>query len=217
MLAAEPMGATEEKLSDALKRLLAAADGRGLTVAEMVEILSGRGLNMIIMLLCLPFLSPVSLPGISIPFGMAIAFCGARIALGKKPWLPGWVMGRSVPHRVLEKMVGWGVRFHSKIEKIVRPRMEALFHGAGHILLGSAIALGGFYLSLPIPPPFPLTNTIPGFAIILLSFGLMERDGALVIAGYALLVVATIYLATIAAIGGAGALQLINIFSQKPA
>ena len=58
-------------------------------IREMVEILHGRGLQFVVILLCLPFLTPVTIPGISMPFGLAIALCGLRIAFGHKPWLPG--------------------------------------------------------------------------------------------------------------------------------
>ena len=58
------------------------------------------------------------------------------------------------------------------------------------MMIGSAIALSGVFLSLPIPPPFPLTNTIPGFAIICLSLGLMEKDGGLILCGYVLTAIA---------------------------
>jgi len=34
--------------------------------------------------------------------------------------------------------------------------------------------------------PFPMTNTVPGFAVALASFGLIQRDGLLVIGGLVL-------------------------------
>ena len=87
---------TTERISDALRRLLREADGRPLTIREMVEILHGRGLQFVVILLCLPFLAPVTVPGISIPFGLAIALCGLRIAFGHKPWLPAFILDRSI-------------------------------------------------------------------------------------------------------------------------
>ena len=60
-----------ERISDALRRLLREANGRAMTIREMVNILHGRGLQFVVILLCLPFLAPVSIPGISIPFGLA--------------------------------------------------------------------------------------------------------------------------------------------------
>lgn len=178
-------------------------------IGEMVENLRGRGLQVIVVLLCLPFLSPVSLPGISIPFGLAIALCGLRIAFGHKPWLPQVILRRSVPYGVLEKMVRVGCAIYGKLEKVVRPRLSILLAGPGMIqAVGAAIALSGLLLSLPIPPPFILTNTIPGFAIIFLSLGLMERDGVMIVIGYALATLGTAYIVLIAFAGTAGIEQL---------
>jgi len=47
-------------------------------------------------------------------------------------------------------------------------------------------------------------NTIPGFAIIFLSLGLMERDGGLILCGYGLTLVAAIYVVLIGLAGTAG-------------
>jgi len=192
----------QERLSDALRRLLAEAGGRALQVREMIEILRGKGLQMMVILLCLPFLSPVTIPGISMPFGLAIALCGLRIAFGHKPWLPAFVMNRRISAQALERMVHVGCRIYGKIERVVRPRLSYLFVGPGMTtLVGLSIALAGILLSLPIPPPFPLTNTLPGFALIFLSLGLMEKDGVLILLGYTLTLVALVYALLIAFLG----------------
>jgi hypothetical protein len=207
-------GATE-RISDALRRLLREADGRPLTIREMIEILHGRGLQFVVILLCLPFLAPVTVPGISIPFGLAIALCGLRIAFGHKPWLPAFILNRTISYSVLERMVHFGCAIYEKVEKVVRPRLGFLLAGPGMgMMIGSAIALSGVFLSLPIPPPFPLTNTIPGFAIICLSLGLMERDGGLILCGYLLTSIAAIYVALIALLGKAGVDQLWKMFKD---
>ena len=205
--------AATERISDALRRLLREANGQSLTVREMVRILHGRGLQFVVILLCLPFLLPVSIPGISMPFGLAIAVSGLRIAFGHRPWLPEFVLSRSISYSVLERMVHFGCTIYEKVEKVIRPRLNILLEGPGMgMMIGLAIALSGVFLSLPIPPPFPLTNTIPGFAIICLSLGLMERDGGLILCGYGLTVIAAIYVALIAFLGKAGVDQLWQIF-----
>ena len=204
-----------ERISDALRRLLREADGRPLTIREMIEILHGRGLQFVVILLCLPFLAPVTVPGISIPFGLAIALCGLRIAFGHKPWLPAFILNRSISYSVLERMVHFGCAIYEKVEKVIRPRLGFLLAGPGMgMMIGSAIALSGVFLSLPIPPPFPLTNTIPGFAIICLSLGLMERDGGLILCGYLLTSIAAIYVALIALLGKAGFDHLWKMFKD---
>jgi hypothetical protein len=192
----------DEKLSDALRRLLREAEGRPMQIREMIEILKGRGLQMMIVLLCLPFLSPVTIPGISTPFGLAIALCGLRIAFGHKPWLPAMILNRSISYHALEKMVQAGCRIYGKLEKVLRPRLSFFLVGPGMtMLVGAAIAVSGVALSLPIPPPFILTNTIPGFAIVFLALGLMERDGVLILIGHVLTLIAVTYVTLIGVLG----------------
>ena len=212
---ASPDPAEKERLSEALQRLWEVAAGGPLTIREMIAVMHGRGLLMMVVLICLPFLAPVTIPGISVPFGLAISLCGIRIAFGQKPWLPGFVLDRRISFAVLEKIVRFGCRIAEKLEKIVRPRLALVFDAPGMTMLtGLAIAAAGICLSLPIPPPFLLTNTIPGSAIVLLCIGLMERDGVLVIAGYALTILALVYVGAIALIGQAGVKELWKLLSS---
>jgi hypothetical protein len=52
----------------------------------------------------------------------------------------------------------------------------------GRLICALGIIGGAFLLAIPIPF-LPLTNTLPSLAIILLSFGWMEKDGLLTILG----------------------------------
>jgi len=99
-------------------------------------------------------------------------------------------------------MVLHGCRIYGKVEKVLRPRLSFFLVGPGMtMLVGAAIAVSGGALSLPIPPPFLFTNTIPGFAIVCLALGLMERDGVLVLIGHVLTVVAVTYVVLIGVLG----------------
>ncbi len=205
MPATPPEPLENERLTVTLKRLLTVADGRALAVHEMVAVMQGRGLHVLIMLLCLPFLSPVTIPGLSLPFGFAIFVCGFRIGFGHQPWLPGFIMRHQVSNKALERLVRVGQAVYARLEKIIRARWGFVFEGPGmQMLIGLNVAWAGLLLSLPIPPPFPLTNTIPGFAIVFFSLGLSERDGVLILIGYGLTLLATAYFALIAFAGKAG-------------
>lgn len=193
------------RLSDDLRAVLAAADGRAIEVREILAHTHGRGLQTVAIILCLPFLSPVSVPFLSIPFGLAIIICGLRIAFRHGPWLPEMVLKRSIPYPVLEKMLRFGIGFHGKLERFLRPRWTFLVdHHTALMFAGFGIAVAAVILSLPIPPPFPLTNTLPGIAIILFCLGTLERDGLLVCIGYVLTSIAAIYVTLIALLGRAG-------------
>lgn len=196
-------------MSEELEGLLQIAPGRPIPLRAVVEHLRCRGLPVLIILLCVPFLFPVTIPGLSLPFGAAIALCGLRLGLGSGLWMPDFLLRREVSPELLGRLVSGAVTFYRKVEKLVRPRMHFLQRWPGMLnLLGFMIMLGGILLSLPIPPPFPLTNTIPGFAVIFMALGLMERDGVCVLIGYGFALVGLAYVGLIAFLGVAGMQQL---------
>ena len=202
-----PLQAT--RLSDELESLLEIAPGRPMTMRTIVEHLHFRGLPALIVLLCVPFLFPVAIPGLSIPFGIAIALCGLRLGLGHNFWMPDFLLRREISYDLLQKLVGAAAKFYRKVEKLVRPRMHFLQRWPGMInLLGFMIMIGGILLSLPIPPPFPLTNTIPGLAVIFMALGIMERDGVCILIGYGFALLGLCYVCLIFFLGAAGVQHL---------
>lgn len=196
---------SSNRLSDDLRRILDAAGGKPLAVREILVHTHGRGLQTVAIIMCLPFLSPVSVPFLSIPFGATIAILGIRIAFRHGPWLPESVLAREISYPALSAMLGFGIKFHAKLERFLKVRMTALVDSPAATLgVGFCISLAAIILSLPIPPPFPLTNTIPGVAIILLCLGTLERDGLLVLVGYLLTAIGTVYVTLIGLLGKAG-------------
>ena len=193
------------RLSEELEGLLSIAPGCPVSLRTIVEHLHFRGLPALIVLLCVPFLFPVAIPGLSIPFGIAIALCGLRLGLGHSLWMPDFLLRREISYDLLQKLVGSAAKFYRKVEKLVRPRMHFLQRWPGMInLMGFMIMIGGILLSLPIPPPFPFTNTIPGLAIIFMALGIMERDGVCTLIGYAIALFGLCYVGLIFFLGTAG-------------
>lgn len=199
----------EPRLSEELESLLEIAPGKPVTLGAVVAHLHLRGLPAIIVLLCVPFLFPVSVPGLSMPFGLAIAVCGLRLGLGHGLWMPKFLLDREIPPDLLRRLVGGAVSFYRRVEKLVKPRLHFLQRWPGMVnLLGFMIMIGGILLSLPIPPPFPLTNTIPGLAVIFMALGIMERDGLCILIGYVTAVIGLCYVAAIGLLGAAGVREL---------
>ncbi len=190
----ESSGPAARRLSEDLQELLRQAAGRSLTVGELEEILEGRGFALFILLFSLPFVFPIPTPGLSVIFGVIIAFMGIRIAMGLKPSLPGFILKRELKYSLLEKIIKIGLRLCNKMEKVVKPRLH-FFLGTSAMLklIGLGIASGGVQLCLPLPPVVPLSNTIPAISVLLLTAGMVERDGLLVLLGYLVNVAAWIY------------------------
>jgi len=78
-------GRLPTRLSEDLQHILDHADGEGVTIGKVVEILRGRGLDVLVILLALPFCTPIPLPGLSTPFGLVLMFLGLRIAFRNWP------------------------------------------------------------------------------------------------------------------------------------
>lgn len=203
------------RLSSDLRDLLEQANGRALTLGQLESILQGRGFALFILLVSIPFLFPVSVPGLSIPFGVVVMLLGLRIATGQKPSLPGMILQREVKYATLEKMVNFALKLCSKMEKIVKPRMHFMQRWPWMLkLIGLGIASGGLQLCLPLPPLIPFSNFIPALSIVLLTAGLMERDGLAVLFGYVVNIAAWIYFVAMFAAAGKSVEWIIDYYQR---
>jgi hypothetical protein len=70
------------------------------------------------------------------------------------------------------KWLGW-------IEKFSKPRLTTITGPRSERLIGLILCI--FCASILVP--LPMTNTVPGFAVALAAFGLINKDGILVIVG----------------------------------
>jgi hypothetical protein len=57
----------------------------------------------------------------------------------------------------------------------------------------------------------PFSNTLPALALILLSVGMMQRDGGLVLLGYLAIAATVIYFGLLIAFGGLSIQQLFRL------
>ena len=194
-----PAPADTLPLSALLGRVLEGVDG-GLTLQEVADRTGGRGGYLLLILLCLPFTTPVPLPGISSVIGAVILWValtsGGEGGLRLPRWLGGKVVGSDRLRGVLRasgRLLGW-------IEKGVRPRGNAwLVTRTSRWLHALLMVWLAVLLMLPLPVPF--TNSLPGYSIILLSACLMERDGRVIFVGYLVTFVASVYVVA-ALVGG---------------
>lgn len=197
-----PSEPVPSRLSSDLAELTLRSKGKSLTVGELQTELRGRGVAMLLLLLALPFCF-LPVPGLSTPFGIAVLLIGTRLAFGQKPWLPEFIRNRRISEPRLVKVLAGGMRFARILEKVVRPRMHFLHHWPGMInLIGVGIVSGGLLLLLPLPIPF--SNTIPAWAVVLLSAGMMERDGLLVLLGHLMTLVSWTFIILAWTLGAKG-------------
>lgn len=161
-----------------------------------MDMLGARASALCILLCALPFCAPVTIPGLSTPFGLVVLLLAARFALGRPPWLPRRLRAVSVSAKTLKKILEASSRLLSWIEKRLKPRWLWVLDVHWKLRVHSAlIALAAIVLMLPLPPVPPLTNTLPALVIVLVTVGSLERDGATVVVGYGVFVGMLIYFA----------------------
>ncbi|MBI3805785.1 MAG: exopolysaccharide biosynthesis protein [Nitrospirae bacterium] len=196
-------GTHPTRLSEDLRFILREAGRKGMTVGKIIEILHGRGLDVLVILLTLPFCTPIPLPGLSTPFGLILMFFGLRIALRQRPWLPRRLLAIEIPYSTLEKIIHAALAIATRLEKILHPRLRFFKEWPSlNFFNGLSILISGFVLALPLPIPF--TNTLPAWSILLTAAGMMENDGLVIVAGYLMAGLTWIYLVSLVWVGKAG-------------
>lgn len=155
-----------------------------LSIAEILHILSGKGRLLILLFLSLPFCQPIQIPGLSMPFGFAIALIGLRAAFGKGVWLPQKLLLKKVPSHTIEKVTDKALTLTRKIKPWIHPRLDWLCHFPFmEKANGLIIFILGFFLAMPLP--IPLSNLTAAWSIFLIALGILEDDGVFVLIGYA--------------------------------
>ena len=181
-----------EDILDALRAAAAAPEP-----PRIGEVLAGGGASAFafaLVVLCLPFLQPISLGPLSTLGGLALAALGWQLARGDaRPWLPASLAEARLDAAqwqqlatAADKVLGWA-------GKVVRPRFGHWTQGPrGHRTAGTLVVVAGLLLAIPIGG-IPLNNTLPALAIVCASLALLGDDGLMFFLSVAWLVATLVY------------------------
>lgn len=185
--------------SETIQHMLSQVQSDTISVRELMALMGEQGLLMLCALMTLPFLFPVSIPGVSTVFGAAILLIGVAITLNVLPWLPAFVADRQLDWHKLQPVLQRGVRVLGKIDRYLKPQRLALLSQSAIMnrVNGCALIFGAVLLMMPLGL-VPFSNTLPAVAILFLALGISQRDGALVAAGHVMNGVTVIYFAFLA-------------------
>lgn len=166
-------------ISSRLEQLAENASGGSVSLAWIMEQLHERAFGLFLLVLALPCCVPL-LYGIPQVVALPLMFVSAQILMGRRtPWLPDRLAARTVSDEGLQNLTKRAGPWLRRIEAISRPRYTQLTTAPADRLVGLALVL----FSASILVPLPATNTVPGFAVVLVAMGLLQRDGILVILG----------------------------------
>lgn len=184
----------ETRMSAALAAAAATVRDPSVTLRDLLASLGEQGLLVFCGVLAAPFLLPVTVPGMSTVLGLPMLLIGFAVMVSRVPWLPERLLNYSLSagtvRGVLQKVQGWAERF----EHLVRPRWLALTGSRAINVLNGGLVIAAVLLLMAPIPLVPLVNSIPALAILLMCFGMAERDGLVIVLGYLLTLVAALYI-----------------------
>jgi hypothetical protein len=168
-------------LSEMMGQIAADSDPT-VTLGEIIHRLGHRAFGAMFFVFAAPNWLPLP-PGTSTFLGFPLVLMTPQMIFGVRgPWLPNFIDERPLKRRQLadafQKLIPWLQR----VEKVSRPRLTFLFGPVGD----RVIALVCFLLSLILILPIPLGNMAPAAAIAVFGLAMIQRDGILALAAYAI-------------------------------
>ncbi len=165
--------------SELLKNIMQTPERDNITIGNFVELLGNRSFALIILILAMPNVLPIGIPGFSTMTGVPILCMALQMVWGRQViWLPNKMAGKHLQQKHLNKIICKILPTLLWLEKFLRPRGTILCKSIGTRVIGLVIAMMASVLVLPIIGG----NLLPGFSISLLALALLEKDGFLVVA-----------------------------------
>ncbi|MCZ8178501.1 MAG: exopolysaccharide biosynthesis protein [Rhizobium sp.] len=189
---------TDKSTSAVLQDVINSMHDEHVTLRQILEKMGESGLLLLCGLLSLPFLVPVSIPGVSTVFGAGIVLIGIAVTFNRLPWLPEKVADRKLDRAKLVPVLERGLAILRKVDRYVRPRLPGLTVGSLiNRVNGLILTAAGVLLMMPLGF-IPFSNTLPGVAILFLSTGISQRDGVVVAMGHLMVVLTLVYFGALA-------------------
>jgi hypothetical protein len=211
----ESRGEHHHCLVERLEKVIHQLPSPEVTLAEIMGIIGNDSLLFLSIFLSLVFLVPVSIPGVSTVFGSAILLIGVSQLLRRNFWLPERIASRTITTGrltvVLQRALAW-FRF---LNRFSRPRrLERLAIGS-RVGFFNRISFILAAVLLMVPLGFvPFSNTLPALALILLAFGVLQKDGASILAGHLANLATILYFALLITGGGYTLLEALRHFTS---
>lgn len=191
---------TEKTVGEALRHTIDSIEGDSITLQALLKLVGEQGMLFFCTILTIPFLVPVSIPGVSTVFGLVIILIGIGVTFNRLPWLPERLMKREIKREHLVPTMERGIELFNKLERWMKPRLISLSTGlVVNRINGLALTFSGILLIFPFGF-IPFSNTLPGFAILFFAVGMMQRDGVFILLGYIAMIATVIYFGVL--IGG---------------
>lgn len=204
---------TKTSLSRALSGAASSLTGETASVRELLGLIGEQGMLTLCIFLTIPFLVPVSIPGVSTVFGVLVVLIGVGVTVNRVPWLPNRLIDRRFPTQKLCPALEQGAKLLQRLERFLHPRWGVLTRSAAmNRFNGLMVVLAGLLLMVPFGL-VPFSNTLPALAALFLAAGMLEQDGLFVFVGYLWILGTVVYFAVLIAGAVAAGIGLHRVFN----
>lgn len=172
----------QQPISSLLEDLVSGFAEHKVTLGDLLDRLGHQATAVILVIFSIPAIIPT--PGIpaGMIFGSALAVISLQlIAGGNRFVLPRRLAKTNLPQNLLQRMLAWLVPKLAWLESWMRPRLPVLSKPGFLRLHGLVVLVMAVLIALPIP----FGNVLPGLSIFLIGLGLAQRDGVVILVGWA--------------------------------
>ncbi len=171
----------ERPTSDFLAIVVVENKKEHMTVGEIKHALHERGFGILMAIAATPICLPVPVPpGYTTIFSIPLFIFSIQMILGmREPWLPSWIEKKRIKRPTLEKIIAKANPWLKRIENRMQPRMTYISVHTWERVIG----FFSFVFAMSIALPLPLTNFLPGCGILIMSLGLLNKDGLTILIG----------------------------------
>lgn len=153
-----------------------------LYLGELVNAFGERGFGALMLFFGLLNIAIGIIPGTTTILGAPLLLMGLQLAIRQDQlWLPKWALRRWIERAAYRSGVEKVLPRVRMVERLSRPRLSVMTNEVSEVLIGIVTVLLSCILVLPIWGG----NLVPALIISTFGFGLMQRDGLVVLIGWA--------------------------------
>lgn len=153
-----------------------------LYLGELVNAFGERGFGAMMLFFGLLNIAIGIIPGTTTILGAPLLLMGLQLVIRQDQlWLPRWALRRWIERETYRTGVKKVLARFKQVERLSKPRLPIMTSELSEVLIGVATVLLACILVLPIWGG----NLVPALIISTFGFGLMQRDGIVVLVGWA--------------------------------
>jgi hypothetical protein len=160
---------------------IGAKDDPKLYLGELVNAFGERGFGALMLFFGLLSVAIGIIPGTTTILGAPLLLMGLQLVIRRDQlWLPRWALKRWIERETYRAGVVKVLARFKQVERLSRPRLSVMTNEVSEVLIGIVTVVLAFILILPIWGG----NLVPALIISTFGFGLMQRDGIVVLIGW---------------------------------